>query len=204
MKVLSILDERRTVRRRFEVIIPASEAGVYVEVVGRYQYVCIYQDLIKRDPFLWVSFFIFIYMINLNTYLIEKLHLNKDIDNNITMSFSQWCDYINKETDGCIFRNTRHFWIITLKKYEDAPAFPAHPELCIEVPPEKQNYWRWHKNNEEGATSNKDITIHWGAVEKDYTIKLEDLDRDNAKRFTFTKNNADQIIKLFNDIESDL
>lgn len=38
MKVLSILDERRTVRRRFEVIIPAPEVGVYVEVVGRYQY----------------------------------------------------------------------------------------------------------------------------------------------------------------------
>ena len=79
MKVLSILDERRTVRRRFEVIIPAPEAGVYVEVVGRYQYLYIYQDLYKRDSIIG-SLFLLLYMRDINNYILEKLHLNKNVN----------------------------------------------------------------------------------------------------------------------------
>ena len=139
-------------------------------------------------------------MNNLSQYIIEKLHLNKDINVDMSISFDEWCKYIEK-IGGCIIRNTRYFWIIDLKKYENKPVFPKHCDFSIEVPAYKQNYWRAYNIISGKAYSNKDIVIEYNDIK--YTIKLEDLDIDSNKRFTFTKNNANQIIKLLNDIDLD-
>ena len=140
-------------------------------------------------------------MLNLNDYIIEKLHLDSNTKvAQPEIGVAKWITCI-KEAGGKISSYNMKFYTITLKEYSSDES----PELTIYIEKgPKPKYWRACYPQEPRTYYTNDIKIITtkNGNDNEYYIDKDSLDRCEYG-WTFTKHNAEEIINKLKEFDNE-
>lgn len=145
-------------------------------------------------------------MKTIDTYIIEKLHLNKDIKTHQYLDKDEWFSYINK-LGGKVIEINKKFYRIILNEYDEKY---GSPDLVIYVSQNnsknvEDNYFRARDLEYLRTYWSKDIKIVFSkdGDDKEYFIKKDELDKNDDKGWSFTTYNAEVIVNKLKEISND-